>query len=669
MDFYIRSGASLPTLKILLISDGRPDFYSIIQDLSTSSVFFSMVNSKTGIPKVVNQPCIISQYLNTNGELEYFIEYQFEEIYTDEVGLFKGEITVKNTQGVLILTLQEELDIYVLDSITSVDTCCPVIVTPSNSSTPPPTPTPTQTPTNTTTNTNTPSNTPTSTQTPTNTQTNTITPTNTPSSSITPTNTPSNTNTPTNTSSVTSTPTNTPTNTQTVTPTSVINIITIDSFFFMSSIGAGFLASTQYTSDVDIDVNFTSKLGTTTGNTFDISTSVRINSGTTSGFTQLFLNGEYGELDGSSIIDNITIVTTGVSQYIFTSTTQSTTGNTFNATPTQTPSQTATPTFTQTPTTTETPTPTTTENPALTLTNTPTPTSTPSVTPTLTPTNTRTQTVTPTNTRTQTATPSVTPSNTRTPSQTPSNTRTPSQTPSNTSTPSVTPSNTVTPTFTPTNTLTPTPTPTTPVYSADSIYNALSLSAQTTYTATTIGDFMKVSLTDWNNVSSAITGSYTYGGLTDAQFSGANTSEFVGGFYLTDSAQSATTTGITGLTPNNYVIGFRVRAARNAAGQNSYSFRIISGGTINGNYVQIGGATSAFTNTVAHSTHYFIRKAPQEFTVGASSYLGFYFSSNVTVVSGPSRLCYYGNSPGPWGFSNNFTPIAFQSLIATGRTW
>lgn len=198
MDFYIRSGANLPTLKILLISDGRPDFYSVIKDLSTSTVLFSMSNSKTGLPKVVNQPCQITQFVNSNGETEYYIEYQFEEIYTDEVGLFYGEVTVKNSQGVLILTLQESLDIYVLDSITSVDTCCPVLVTPSNTRTPTPTPSITLSPTPNETPTQTPTSTPTNTPTVTQTQTNSGTPT------------PTNTNTPTVTQTPTTTTTQTP---------------------------------------------------------------------------------------------------------------------------------------------------------------------------------------------------------------------------------------------------------------------------------------------------------------------------------------------------------------------------------------------------------------------------------------------------------------------------
>ena len=147
MDFHIRSGANLPILKVLLITDGRPDFQSVIADLKNSDIFFSLYDVKTGLPKFVNRRCSIVEFLDSNGETKYYIHFQFKTKDTAKEGIYRGEFSISTESGLYVLPLQQELNIYVLDSITSVDTCCPVLVTPSNSRTPTPTPSITSTPT------------------------------------------------------------------------------------------------------------------------------------------------------------------------------------------------------------------------------------------------------------------------------------------------------------------------------------------------------------------------------------------------------------------------------------------------------------------------------------------------------------------------------------------
>ena len=178
-----------------------------------------------------------------------------------------------------------------------------------------------------------------------------------------------------------------------------INGITITSYIFSGSVGAGFSAISQYPVTSEFTTDFTATLGVTSGGTFDIPVTVVIPSGQTSGFTQLYFGSEdYGSLDGSITLTGITYTGTGVFS--------------FNDVPVFDASPTPTPTMTQTPTPTITQTPT--QTPTNTPTNTVTPTYTPTMTPTetLTPTPTETEpipTPTPTATNTSTPTPTITP--------------------------------------------------------------------------------------------------------------------------------------------------------------------------------------------------------------------------------------------------------------------
>jgi len=274
MDFYIKNGANLPLLKVLFINDGRPDFQSIISKLSIHGVFFSMYDLKSGVTKIQNSPAQLVEFTDTNGNTEYYIQYQFRTKDTNKSGKYRGEFTIK-TNGVEILPIMEDLNIFVLDSISSVEQCCPVIITPTPSqtptrtTTPTPTQTPTQTPTNTTsqtpTNTQTPSNTPTQTITPTVTRTNTPTVTITPTNTQTPSNTPTQTITPTVTRTNTPTVTITPTRTSTPTPTPSLTPLPILRMTFQSPNGDPTVAELPLVSTGDY--SFTVNWGDSTSDT------------------------------------------------------------------------------------------------------------------------------------------------------------------------------------------------------------------------------------------------------------------------------------------------------------------------------------------------------------------------------------------------------------------
>ena len=209
MEFFIKKNATLPVLKINVIKDGRSDYDRSMRFLQQTDIFFSMVDTANGIPKITSRPAgVIEQsQLSTSADTLYFVYYQFTPFDTKNVGRYKAQFLIRNETGILTLPLNQEIYINVTDSFILDDMefqSCYIVDFPCCKSQPkflPLTPTPTVTP----------SNTATPTQTPTNTITPTVTPTNTTTPTVTETSTP--------TPTVTETPTTTPTVTETSTPT------------------------------------------------------------------------------------------------------------------------------------------------------------------------------------------------------------------------------------------------------------------------------------------------------------------------------------------------------------------------------------------------------------------------------------------------------------------
>lgn len=215
MEFFIKQNATLPVLKMQVVNDGRSDYMRFMKSLEVSSIFFTMINVDTGIPKIVSAACeIVSLKLADGATPEYYIFYKFKKRDTNKPGRYQGQFIVKNSEGNLILPIREDLYINIEESfITECDPNeMPITPCPECPECPSKTPTSTQTPTVTPTPTQTSQETPT----PTSTQTPTITPTPTPTE--TPTTTPTITPTETPTPTPSETPTETPTPTPTQTP-------------------------------------------------------------------------------------------------------------------------------------------------------------------------------------------------------------------------------------------------------------------------------------------------------------------------------------------------------------------------------------------------------------------------------------------------------------------
>ena len=56
MEFNIKKNSTLPILKMAVVKDGRNDYQSFMDFIETSSLFFSMVDSDTGVNKIHMEP-------------------------------------------------------------------------------------------------------------------------------------------------------------------------------------------------------------------------------------------------------------------------------------------------------------------------------------------------------------------------------------------------------------------------------------------------------------------------------------------------------------------------------------------------------------------------------------------------------------------------------------
>jgi hypothetical protein len=123
MEFYIKKNATLPLLKLQVAKDGRSDYNKFMDLIEVSSLFFSMVDIETGIPKISSRPAgfVEKVFIDQNAEPEYYIYYQFSNRDTSKVGRFEGQFMLRSPDGVLILPIREKLYINVQDSFIADD--------------------------------------------------------------------------------------------------------------------------------------------------------------------------------------------------------------------------------------------------------------------------------------------------------------------------------------------------------------------------------------------------------------------------------------------------------------------------------------------------------------------------------------------------------------------
>jgi surface protein len=123
MEFLIKQNATLPLLKLQVVKDGRSDFNNFMKLIEVSSIFFSMTDIDTGIPKIMSRPAgfVEKTFDDPNAEIEYYLYYQFTSTDTDLVGRYEGQFMLRNSEGVLILPIREKLFISVQESFIAND--------------------------------------------------------------------------------------------------------------------------------------------------------------------------------------------------------------------------------------------------------------------------------------------------------------------------------------------------------------------------------------------------------------------------------------------------------------------------------------------------------------------------------------------------------------------
>jgi hypothetical protein len=125
MEFYIKERATLPILKLQVVKDGRAGYQQLMEDLAVSTIFFTMIDVETGIPKIVSAPCgIVPLILPVGATPEYYVYFQFTARDTNTPGRYIGEFLIKNDEGNLILPIREELYINIQPSFISEMACC-----------------------------------------------------------------------------------------------------------------------------------------------------------------------------------------------------------------------------------------------------------------------------------------------------------------------------------------------------------------------------------------------------------------------------------------------------------------------------------------------------------------------------------------------------------------
>lgn len=145
MEFFIGKNTTLPLLKLQIVKDGRENDYQEFMDMiEKSTIYFSMVDVESGIPKVISESggFVSKTFLEPNAPTEYYLYYQFTKKDTNKVGRFEAQFVITSEDGKLIVPIREKLYINVFESYVSDDICCTPTPTPSQTA-PVPTPTPT----------------------------------------------------------------------------------------------------------------------------------------------------------------------------------------------------------------------------------------------------------------------------------------------------------------------------------------------------------------------------------------------------------------------------------------------------------------------------------------------------------------------------------------------
>lgn len=119
MEFHINKNASLPTLKMELINDGRNDFHKFFELIQNADIYFTMTDVVTGVKRIAKRHAgtqLVLPQSDCTGE-EYYITYHFSQKETSVAGRFVGQFEIEflDGTGTLIVPIRETLYVNVLD--------------------------------------------------------------------------------------------------------------------------------------------------------------------------------------------------------------------------------------------------------------------------------------------------------------------------------------------------------------------------------------------------------------------------------------------------------------------------------------------------------------------------------------------------------------------------
>lgn len=123
-NFFINKGATLPTLRMEVINDGRHNFSKLNTALEAADVYFNMTDINNGVRKIANAQANVVLKEDTSCEDKYLIEYRWKERDTNTPGIYKGEFkivfngTIQNgdnnfPSGTLTVPISQELFIHI----------------------------------------------------------------------------------------------------------------------------------------------------------------------------------------------------------------------------------------------------------------------------------------------------------------------------------------------------------------------------------------------------------------------------------------------------------------------------------------------------------------------------------------------------------------------------
>ena len=117
MEFFVRKNSTLPVVEVSFIKDGRSDYNYYDTLLTSTTIYFSMIDVETGVYKVVNG---IASY----SEITKSITYQLTKKNTNKVGRYEIEITINNGSENIKLPLPQKLFLNITNSFSDADQCC-----------------------------------------------------------------------------------------------------------------------------------------------------------------------------------------------------------------------------------------------------------------------------------------------------------------------------------------------------------------------------------------------------------------------------------------------------------------------------------------------------------------------------------------------------------------